>query len=101
MYWGNWFWYVLIISVDDGVKVLNVINSSIENIYFTHLFDDLRAGDVGLEHVEAAVDVLNAVALSGVALDRLEVFLRLDVVAMHWVDYHHLTPWSHFRLCFV
>ena len=77
------------------MQILDIINGSIQDIDLAHLLHGLGAGNVQLQRVKAAVDVLHPAALAGIALDRLEVLLRLDVVAMHRMHYHHFASRCH------
>ena len=77
------------------MQILDIINGSIQDVDLAHLLYSLGAGNVQLQRVKAAVDVLHTAALAGIALDRLEVLLRLDVVAMHGMHYNHFASWCH------
>ena len=79
----------------QSAEVADVLHGVLQDAHLAHLLDRGGGGHVPLQGVEALVHRLHPVPLPRVPLDRLQVLLRLDHVAVDRVDRHHLAPRTH------
>ena len=87
--------HMLLLLLNHGVEALDVVDRVAENVHLGHLLVAGGAGDVLAQLLEALVHGLDAVPLARVALDRLEILLGSDSVAVHRVQHDHFGLGTH------
>ena len=80
------------VGVEEAVEVLDVVDGLPQDAHLAQFPHRSCPGDLQSQALKASVDSLDPAPLSLVPLDRLQVLLGLDLVAVDWVQDCHLLP---------
>ena len=84
--------------LETVAQVLDVVHGLRQNTHFREFLDLRSGGNMLPQSLKPSVDCLHPLPLSLIPLDRLEVLLRFNLVAVYRVESYQLCFRSHLSL---